>query len=587
MNRSAQQAKAKKSGTQSTHARKRFVFRTRIIFGALVLIALLLTARLYFLQIVQGEDFRIRAQDQYVSATGGFYDRGSIFFRDKDGRKVSGATIKTGYTLAIKPLKITEPEKLYERLRTHVELDKEEFFSRARKENDPYEEVAHQLDAETISALNEMDLDGVVVVPERWRYYPGHTLAAHTLGFVAYDGSNDLQGRYGLERYYEDVLARGESNVYINFFAELFTNLREVVFVPAEKREGHIVTTIEPSVQLYLENVLSDMKEEWSSEFTAGIVIDPQTGAIVALGATPSFDLNAFNEADVSFANPLVERIYEMGSIMKPLTIAAGLDAGAINADTTYNDRGTRTFDGYTISNYDGKARGIVPVQEILSQSLNTGVAFAVEEMGKETFRRYMYRYGVHEETGIDLPNEAKSQTDNLESPRDIEYATASYGQGIALTPITTVRALSILPDGYAEQPHVVSEIHSQSGLSHTVDYSDVREQVFAPETAEEITRMLVEVVDEALLGGSVKMDRYSIAAKTGTAQVASAQGGYSEDTFLHSFFGYFPAYDAKFLVFLMNMDPKGAQYASETLTHPFMDITQYLINYYDIPPDR
>lgn len=573
--------------TAATKNREHFRLRTRVMLGAVLLVALLLVVRLYFLQIVYGSDYRIQASDQYVSASGGFYDRGSIFFKDKDGREVSAATIKTGYLLALKPVELSDPEAVYAVVEPFIEIDKDIFFARATKEGDPYEEIAHQLSEADASTIREADLDGVLLIPERWRYYPGDTLAAHTVGFVAYD-ENELSGRYGLERHFEDVLVRGESNLYVNFFAELFTNLRDVVFVPAHKREGSIVTTIEPSVQLYLESVLSDMREEWNSTFTAGIVIDPQTGAIRALAVAPTFNLNDFGNADASrFANPLVENVYEMGSIMKPLTVAAGLDAGAITPKSTYNDRGSLTLDTYTISNFDGKARGVVPMQEVLSQSLNTGVAHIVSEMGKDEFRRYMYRYEINEETGIDLPNEARNLTENLNSPRDVEYATASFGQGIAVTPVNMVQALSILPDGYIEQPHVVSEIHSRNGLHHNIDYSDVREQVLQPETAEEITRMLVRVVDEALLDGTVKMENYSIAAKTGTAQIASPDGGYYDDRYLHSFFGYFPAFDAQYLVFLMNVEPQGAQYASQTLTGPFMDMTQFLINYYNIPPDR
>jgi len=567
--------------------RVHFTLRTRVILGAILFVAVLLIVRLYFLQIVHGGEYRLQATDQYVSASGGFYDRGSIFFEDKDGREVSGATIKTGYLLAIKPIEITDAAGLYSNLQPYMDIERDLFMIRATKEGDPYEEISTHLTKEQADTIKKQDLDGVLLIPEHWRYYPGGTLASHTLGFVASDGEV-RNGRYGLERHYEDVLSRGESNLYVNFFAELFTNLRDVVFVPVHKREGSIVTTIEPSVQLHLENVLADLQDEWNSKFTAAIVIEPQTGLIRAMATSPGFDLNNFGSSETQqFANPLVERVYEMGSIMKPLTMAAGLDSGAITAESTYNDRGSLTFDGFTISNFDGQARGVVPMQEILSQSLNTGVSHIVSKMGKDEFRRYMYRYGVNEETGIDLPNEARNLTENLNSPRDIEYATASFGQGVALTPINMARALSILPDGYSEQPHVVSSIHSLTGLTHKVDNSDVREQILKPETAEEVTRMLVEVFDEALLGGAVKKEHYSIAAKTGTAQMASPDGGYYDDRYLHSFFGYFPAYDAKYLVFLMNVEPKGAQYASQTLTRPFVDITDFLINYYNIPPDR
>ena len=305
---------------------------------------------------------------------------------------------------------------------------------------------------------------------------------------------------------------------------------------------------------------------------------------------SPSFDLNKFNEEeDINiFRNPIVESVYEMGSIIKPLTIAAGLDSGSITAQTTYNDKGFLELDGYKISNYDGKGRGVVDMQEVLSQSLNTGVAFAVTEMGSKVFADYMRSFGLTEKTGIDLPNEVSPLIDNLNSPRDIEYATASFGQGIALSPIMTARALSALANnGILTNPHLVKKINYEIGPAKTIEIEEGR-RVLKPETADEITRMLVRVVDEALAGGTVKLKNYSVAAKTGTAQMANPKAkGYYEDRFLHSFFGYFPAYNPQFLVFLYTVHPKEVRYASQTLTEPFMDMTKFLINYYEIPPDR
>ena len=227
-------------------------------------------------------------------------------------------------------------------------------------------------------------------------------------------------------------------------------------------------------------------------------------------------------------------------------------------------------------------------MQEVLNQSLNTGATFVALKMGNKKFSEYMKSFGLGTETGIDLPNETKGLISNLDSTREIEMATASYGQGIAMTPIGTVRALAALGNGgYLVTPHLVKKIQFDNGLFKKITFEPGK-QVISSETSEEITRMLVKVVDEALAGGKVKLPDYSIAAKTGTAQMSDeGRSGYVDGKYLHSFFGYFPAYNPKFLIFLFHTYPKGVRYASETLTQPFMDITKFLINYYEIPPDR
>ena len=227
-------------------------------------------------------------------------------------------------------------------------------------------------------------------------------------------------------------------------------------------------------------------------------------------------------------------------------------------------------------------------MQTVLNQSLNTGVSFIVKTMGKDRFREYFKALKFGNETGVDLPNETYGLINNLNSPRDVEYATASFGQGIALTPIATVRALSALGNGgKLITPHIAKRIEYQDGTYKDITYPE-GDQVWSEETSEEISRMLTTVVDEALGGGKVKLEHYSIAAKTGTAQIADNEnGGYYEDRFLHSFFGYFPAYEPEYLIFLYTVEPKGVQYASETLTSPFMELTKFLINYYNVPPDR
>ncbi len=575
-----------------------FQNKVRLIFCFIVLFALIMVVRLYFLQIVYGQNYTDKADRQYTNVSVDTYDRGSIFFKDKDGDLISAASLKTGYILALNTkLMSTDTEMYYKKISDILPIDAGVFYSKALKANDPYEEIAKQIPEDTISKISDLKLPGLIIEKEKWRYYPGDSLAANVIGFTGYDDSGlNILGRYGLEKYYEDNLERKSNNLYTNTFAEIFSNINKN-FIQDKGREGDIITSIDPEVQGYVEKIISDTNKKWNSKNTGAIIIDPQTGEIYSMAVTPTFNLNDFkDEKDVSiFSNPLVSDAYEMGSIIKPLTMAAGIDDGDVTADTTYDDKGFVKSDGYTVYNFDKKGRGIINMQGVLNNSLNTGAAFVMNSMGKDTFLKYMQGYGIGSETGIDLPAEARGNIsnllDNLNNDKKIEYITASFGQGISMTPIITASALSVLANGgKLIIPHVVKQIDYKVGFPKNISYVNEAKQVIKKTTSEEITRMLVRVVDEALAGGTMKMKNYSIAAKTGTAQIArpiKEGGGYYPDKWLHSFFGYFPAYNPRFLVFLYTVDPKNVNYASQTLTSPFFDITKFLINYYEIAPDR
>jgi cell division protein FtsI/penicillin-binding protein 2 len=563
------------------------VSRIRLLFGCAVFVALLLLSRLYLVQMVHGEAFAEQAERQYVRPNYYDYSRGSIFFTDKSGTLVPAAGLTSGFTIAITPDEIKDPEATYQALNAIILINRNLFFAKVAKAGDPYEEILRRISREAADRMSELKLPGVGIHPERWRYYPGGRLAAQTIGFIGFEG-DELRGQYGLERYYDEVLTRRGASLYVNFFAELFSNVQEAISAPLSS-EGDIVTTIEPSVQAFFENTLANAGEKWGASQVGGIVIDPQTGAIIAMAVSPTYDPNSFKEEPNAsiFVNPLVENVFEMGSIVKALTMAAGLDSGVVTPELTYNDRGTLALNSAVISNFDGKARGTVPMQEVLSQSLNTGAAFIALRMGHEKFAEYMRRFGVGEKTGIDLPNETAGLVDNLDSPRDIEHATASFGQGIAFTPIGTARALAVLANGgRLVHPHIVQAVKKKSGLAQEVPQPEPV-QVLTPAATEEVTRMLVRVVDEALVDGAVRNPHYTIAAKTGTAQIAKPNGGYYDDRYLHSFFGYAPAFSSRFLVFLYMKEPRGVRYASQTLTEPFMKTMDFLLNYYEVPPDR
>lgn len=552
----------------------------------ILVFAFILIVRLYDVQIRKGNYFKDISERQYSSQRRDEnFDRGLIIFSYKDGRDFFAASNQTGFNLAIDPANLEDPQKAFEQISAIVPLDKEDFFKKASKKKDPYEELVKRIPEETGLKIYDLKIRGVILEKTRWRFYPGNEMAASILGFIS-EKDGQLKGQYGLERYYDDVLKKDTANLYSNIFVEFYSGLKKTF---GEGRfNGHIVATIEPNVQAYIEEVIAGVQNEWHSKNTGVIVMDPHTGAIIAMGQYPTFNLNDFGNVDSvsQYNNNTVENVYEMGSIIKPITMAIGIETKAVNANTTYNDLGSLTLNGRTFYNYDHKVRGVVNMQAVLNNSLNTGVAFVVSQVGNEKFVGYMKKF-FGEETGIDLPAEGSPLISNLDNFRDIEAATASFGQGIAISPIQTIRALASLGNGgLLVQPHLIRETRYEYGVTRKIAQEEP-ERVFSKQTSEEISRMLTKVVDDALLGGKVSMEHYSIAAKTGTAQIPMPGGGYYDDRYLHSFFGYFPAFDPQFIVLLYTVEPQGAQYASGTLTMPFIDIVKYLINYYEIEPDR
>ena len=549
-------------------------------------VALVLIAKLGYIQIAHGEFYRDKVEAQYTVAANTF-DRGTIFFEEKTGRTISAATVVPDYTLAIDPTKVADKTALADKLLAFVSFDRADFIARASRGGDKYEEIAKHLSEKEVSGIKSLGDKSIILKKDKKRFYPGVKTAAQVLGFVGSNGTA-VTGRYGLERYYEETLAREGEGGAVSFFADLFLKPGAAI-LSDRAREGNLVTTIEPTVEGFLERVLEDdILKKYNAASAGGIIMNPKTGEIYAMATAPSFDPNNFSkEKDPSvFVNPLVEGVYEMGSIVKPLTMAAGIDAGVVTAATTYNDKGFMIINKSRTANFDGKPRGITSMQEVLNQSLNMGSVFVMQRLGKDRFRDYFKAFGLGEETGIDLPNEGVGKIQNLESPRDIEYATASFGQGISMTPIGTIRALASLANGgVLVTPHVVKR--TEYGFGSPREFVPGSERrVIKKETAEEITRMLTVVVDKALLNGTLKMEHYSIAAKTGTAQIVE-DGDYSKTNYLHTFFGYFPSYDPKFIVFLTVKSPRGEAYASHTLSLPFMQIAKFLINYYEVPPDR
>lgn len=569
--------------------RAQFRTRIRLILGCIIFIAIGIFLRLYFIQIVNGEEYSLKANRQFSSSGSGLFDRGAIYFTRKDDTIISAATLSTGFLVAINPQLLTNPEEAFVAISRVASstLSYDAFIAASVKKSKVYIEVAHHLDEEGGQVLSAKKIPGILILRERWRQYPGASLAAHSIGIVSYGSEDVLAGRTGLEAVYEGTLSREGSSLYKNFFAELFSNVGNLLVNARDAREGGVVTTIEPEVQIRLENDIAKISKRYSSKETGGIIMDPATGAIIAIASFPTYDSNNLkNINSEALRNPLVENVHEFGSIMKPLTMASALDSGVVTPNTTYDDKGCITVNTANICNWDLKARGVIPMRQIIIQSLNVGSAWIATELGQDKFRTYFTKL-FGQKTGIDLPNEGRALLLNISKPQQIGYDTAAYGQGIAMTPVQMIRALGALANGgVMVQPHLASAIRLNSGIVRNVDWEE-KIPVFSADATRETAEMMTAVVDEKLQDGKAKIPTMSVAAKTGTAQLIDGNGGYSKDRFFHSFTGFFPSYNPRFIILLYTNDPQNVTYASDTLGSTFLDLTHFLIDYYAIPPDR
>lgn len=602
-----------------------FIFRARILSILCILGVVVLISKMYLIQIVRHQIYVDLADKQYIKKTNSVVDRGTIYMTTKDGVAIPAATMKSSYIVYINAksfhglvskkgyvkssgepaLSIDEAlvdlEMKFKNIfnknnststenisNKNIKIDYQVFENIKNKPTDPYEEIVKNIDEDYVELIKDLKLSFIGITKEKKRYYPGGDLASHVIGLLGYKGDN-LAGRYGLEKQFESTLNR-KASAYTNFFAEIFSGAKKIVTDDFDL-EGDIYTTIEPTVQKELQKSINTIQNKENSELTGAIIMNPYTGEIEALAQSPGFDPeNTKKITDISvYKNDIIEGSHEMGSIIKPLTMAMGIDTGKVHADSTYLDEGFIKVKDRTIYNFDKKGRGNITLQEALSKSLNTGFVHIAQLVGNETMTKYFLSFGLGQKTNVDLPDESAPLTKNLEKG-DVEHATVSFGQGIAMTPIGTIRSLALLANGgYLVTPHVVKKIKYSVGTYKNIDVPkfDPDNAILKPSTIDEIRQMLVYNVDNALLDGKRKNPHYSIGAKTGTAQVASPNGGYLQDKNIHTFIGFFPAYKPRFIVFMYTVDPKVSQYSSESLANSFLDLTDFLISYYQIPPDR
>jgi len=552
-------------------------------------------ARLFSLQILEYEEYYALAQGQHQFFQKLFPQRGEILMQDFFRREQNKTALsplalnrefKQVFAIPAQ-ISIEDKESLAEELSLLLNLDKEIILERVSKIGDPYEPLKHKVEKETAQKIEDLGVEGIAVAPEIWRYYPHGSLACHLLGFVGMKDEKKI-GQYGLEGYYEEEL-KGEIGFFTgekDIWGYSIPSLKRE-FKPAQDGED-LVLTIDENIQFKVEKELAQMVEKWEGTGGTIIVMDPRTGAIRAMANWPVFDPNNYSQVeniDV-FLNPAISSVYEPGSVMKPITMAAGLDSGNIAPDTTYHDEGQVRIGGYIIRNVDGKSYNQPTMTEVLEKSINTGAVFVQQKIGPEIFQEYISAFGFGEPTGVDLSGEIGGDISNLFTGREINLANISFGQGIAVTPLELTRAVAAIANGgKLMRPFVVEKRIKPDG-SEIVTKPQVVREVISPKTARQLTRMLVSVVENGF-GRPARIPGYDIAGKTGTAQVPDPEkGGYSEET-IHTFVGYAPAFNPAFVILVKLDKPKGIRFAADSVSPVFKELARYLFNYLEIPPNK
>ena len=549
-------------------------WRFHLVLFLLLCFGAILGGRLAYLQIVNQGLYKALAQGQQnVSAlTRGA--RGAVFLQDKNGNLYTLASNQKVPSAFVSPAELKNPEDTASKLAQILQLEEEFILSKFQNKDSFFETLKKRISETEVQQIQDLKLAGAGVRQEQMRSYPQASLAAHVIGFTNQDG----EGQYGIEGYYDSKLAGKEG---AGAGARNPANYLLAVFASTSQNGEDIVLTLDYNIQSVAEQLLEKAEANLDIEAGTIIVVDPVSGKILALASTPSFDPNSYStQIDLGvFQNPAIQKIYEPGSIFKAFTMAAALNEGTITPDTTYTDKGFVQIGARKITNYDHRVWGLRTMTEVLEYSINTGAVFAAQQLGKEKFLEYIEKFGFFDPTNIDLAGEIFSRNAEFKKGYEINFATASFGQGVEMTPMQIVKAFSaIANNGQMTQPYIVERDEGEKK----------QEQVISPKTATEVTEMLTNVVQNGY-AKSAQIPGYYVAGKTGTAQISwsalgVAKSGYSDKT-VQSFVGYAPAFDPKFLI-LVKLDNPATKTAEYSAVPIFHDLAKYIIDYYQIPPD-
>ncbi len=549
------------------------------------LLGIIIVIRLFYWQIIRGPNLALQADRQHQEVVLLSGERGDIL--DTNGELLA-STANLYHLYAYRPQMDQDIFQVINQLTPIIAtIDGEatpgailatENFLKSRLElSSNWISIKHYLDSNRKKLIEALNIKGLGFEDEFVRYYPEASLSAHVLGFVGSDLAGEPQGYLGLEGYYDRQLRGREGKLLAE--KDAFGNPILIGRYDYMKNitGRSLVTTINKNTQFLVEDILKQGLVKYQAKAGNAIIMDTKTGNIIAMAAFPNYDPGHFSDFDnSSYKNPTVANLFEPGSIFKVLVMAAALNEKIITPETTCDIcTGPLTIGQYTIRTWDDKYHPDSTMTDVIVHSDNVGMVFVARKLGKDKFVDYLSRFGLGKLTGIQLQDETTAPAKKTSDLKDIDLATNSFGQGIALTPIQMVTAVNAIANGgYLIQPSIVKQIITNGQPAETEKPTVTK--VIEPETANLMREIMIAAVDR----GEAKWAKpkgIEIAGKTGTAQIP-IQGHYDPEKTIASFVGFFPAHNPKYTMLVTLTEPQSSPWGSETAAPLWFDIARQLL---------
>lgn len=543
-----------------------------LLFGFLAVFCIVIL-RLLFIQVIHPD-----LQQDYLSTRKLNPERGKLY--DRNGQPIVMNQIL--YKLYFEPQLIQDKEKTVSALAKILRVEEASISSRIDLTK-KWTSVANGVTKEDKDAILNLKLPGIGF-DEQWkRYYPDASIAAHLAGFVGKNDDGIDVGRSGAEGFYDKDLAGLPGLIRSDLDLQgrpIFLGTQERID-PENGRNLYL--TIDKSVQMIVKEKLNEGLKKFEAKEGCAVIANPNTMEILALSCLPDYDPNTYYTFDNSvFRNAAISDVYEPGSTFKPLVMAAGIEAGVIKPDTLFNEDGPVKIGEYTIRTWNHSYEGRITLTRVLEKSSNVGMVFIGSKIGNDRLYESILRYGFGEYTNIDLEGESSGFLKSKKVWYPIDYSTATFGQGLAVTPIQMITAFSaIINGGKLMKPFVVKELRGER--IQKVEPLFIR-QVISKKTSDMMKKMLLSTIENGETK-YLKPKGYQIGGKTGTAQIP-IEGHYDATKTIATFIGFSPIKNPQFIGLVIVKEPKTSQWGSETAAPIFFDIAKELIVYYNIAPE-